>query len=211
MTLAHSLLAYTLAAGLLTITPGLDTALILRLSMMNKGYRALAAGFGICSGLLCWGAFAAFGLATVLAISRLAYDVLRFAGGVYLMYLGISFILKARHQHFLRQVLPETAAPDQENWYLRGVLTNLLNPKIGIFYLSFLPQFIPSGMNVPMATFGLTFIHALESFLWFGMLILATRPLNAWLTRPRVVQCLDAVTGTVMLGFGLKLALNPEP
>ena len=151
MTIGQALLSFTLAAGLLTITPGLDTALVLRTAAVEGGKQAMLAGIGICFGCLLWGAAASFGLGALLAVSGFAYNVLRIVGAIYLSYLGIKLFIRA----FARSSSHNTAEPllqkqegDGSLWLRRGLLTNLLNPKIGVFYLSFLPQFVPPGVQV---------------------------------------------------------------
>jgi threonine/homoserine/homoserine lactone efflux protein len=93
-------------------------------------------------------------------------------------------------------------------WFIRGILTNLLNPKVGVFYVTFLPQFIPGGVSVISFSMLLAAIHAAEGILWFLVLTLATRPLSRWLRRPAVARTLDRATGTVLVGFGLGLVLD---
>ncbi len=92
MTATAALLAFTLAAAILTITPGLDTALVLRTAAVEGGRRAFMAGLGICAGCLLWGAIAALGLGSLLAVSTLAYDVLRLCAAAYLFYLGARLL-----------------------------------------------------------------------------------------------------------------------
>jgi threonine/homoserine/homoserine lactone efflux protein len=95
MTIEQALLSFTLAAGLLTITPGLDTALVFRTAAVEGGKQALLAGVGVCSGCLLWGAAASFGLSALLAVSGFAYNVLRIVGAIYLGYLGIKLFVRA--------------------------------------------------------------------------------------------------------------------
>ncbi|HWH91237.1 MAG TPA: LysE family transporter, partial [Candidatus Binatia bacterium] len=95
MTIGQALLSFTLAAGLLTITPGLDTALVLRTAAVEGGKQALLAGVGICFGCLLWGAAASFGLSALLAVSSFAYNMLRTVGAIYLGYLGIKLFVRA--------------------------------------------------------------------------------------------------------------------
>jgi threonine/homoserine/homoserine lactone efflux protein len=90
----------------------------------------------------------------------------------------------------------------------RGFLTNLLNPKVGVFYVSFLPQFLPDGVPAGPFIFLLAALHALMGLAWFALLIAATRPIAGALQRAAVVRWLDRVTGGVFLGFGLRLALE---
>jgi threonine/homoserine/homoserine lactone efflux protein len=93
-------------------------------------------------------------------------------------------------------------------WFVRELLTNLLNPKVGVFYVTFLPQFIPAGVSVTFFGMLLAAIHATEGILWFCLLTLATRPLSRWLRRPRVARTLDRAMGTVFVGLGLGLVLD---
>ena len=202
--LEQSLIAFSLAAALLTITPGLDTALVLRTAAAEGPRRALAAALGICLGCLAWGALVAVGLGMLLEASQLAYLALKWAGAAYLIYLGIRLV-------FTRRTEGEDAEPPQRgNWLIRGLLTNLLNPKVGAFYVSFLPQFIPAGSDVPALTLLLAAIHAGLGLSWFLLLVAATRPLAKRLGDPRLVRGLDRVTGAVLIFFGLRLAFGRQ-
>ena len=206
MTTGQALLGFTAAAGLLTITPGLDTALVLRTAAVDGSRRALLAGIGVCLGCLVWGLVAAAGLGGLLAVSRAAYDVLRLAGAAYLIYLGIRLLLRpAPHL--------DLASPESKgsNWFLRGLFTNLLNPKVGVFYVTFLPQFVPTGASVTGFSMLLAGIHAAEGLCWFLLLVIATRPLTRWLKRPGVAKGLDRATGVVFVGFGVGLLLDRRP
>lgn len=214
MTIYHALLAFTLAAGLLTITPGVDTALVLRTAAVEGSRRAMLSAVGICCGCLMWGVAASVGLGALLAASRLAYMVLRIAGACYLIFLGTKMLLRKHQSAF---ALDDTLSPpvwanpiraSAPQWFVRGLLTNLLNPKVGVFYVTFLPQFIPSGVSVTSFSMLLAAIHATEGILWFSLLTLALRPLSRWLRRPSVGQALDRATGTVLVGFGLGLVLD---
>ncbi len=214
MTTWHALVAFTAAAGLLTITPGLDTALVLRTAAVEGPRRSMWAGAGICLGCLTWGFAASAGLGALLAVSRLGYDVLRIAGACYLIFLGTKMFLRAHpapSQANERESLRAARINlDQgaSRWFVRGFLTNLLNPKVGVFYVTFLPQFVPAGVNVTGFSMLLASIHATEGILWFAALTLATRPLSIWLCRPRIAKILDRTTGAVLVGFGLELVLE---
>lgn len=209
MTTAHALLAFTAAAGLLTVTPGLDTALVLRTAAVDGGRRALLAGVGICLGCLVWGLAVAVGLGGLLAVSRFAYDALRLTGALYLVYLGVRLLTRPAPSLEFAGTAPDPAPPP--SWFARGLLTNLLNPKVGVFYVTFLPQFIPGGASVTAFSMLLAAIHALEGIAWFALLVTATRPLSRWLRRPGVAQGLDRATGIVFVGFGVGLLLDRRP
>jgi threonine/homoserine/homoserine lactone efflux protein len=211
MDVEQALLSFACAAGLLTITPGLDTALVLRTAAVEGRNPAMLAGVGICFGCLAWGVAASFGLSVLLAVSQFAYHSLRIIGACYLGYLGITFFIRAfaapsldgaksdRTSHF-------SGAGFQ--WLRRGLLTNLLNPKVGIFYLSFLPQFLPAGVQVWSFSVLLASIHATEGILWFLLITNATDFFSSWLRRRRVVMALDSAMGAILIAFGLKLAFD---
>lgn len=204
MPLADNLLAFTLAASLLTLTPGLDTALILRTAAVEGRAQAWRAALGINAGCLLWGAAVAFGLGALLAVSELAYTLLKYCGAAYLCWLGLNLLLRPR-----TALAPTTGeGGTASNWFLKGLLGNVLNPKIGIFYVSFLPQFIPQGQPLIGWTFGLVAIHVLLSLLWSLILIGATRTLSETLRKAAVIRWLDRVTGVVFLLFAAKLALS---
>ena len=207
MTLVASLLAFLAAAGLLTLTPGVDTAMVLRAATVEGRRPAVMAAFGIAIGCLIWGAAVALGLAAMIAAAPAAYLALKWAGAGYLLYLGVRLFLTPR-----RALAPDgAAAPGRRGSDLdalrRGLLTNLLNPKIGVFYVSFLPQFVPSGLNVSAYSFLLACIHVAMSLAWFAVLIAATAPIGRFMTRPGVVTAMDRLTGCVFVAFGARLAL----
>lgn len=212
MSPVEAILAFTLAAGILTVTPGLDTALVLRTAAVEGRWTALRAGLGVTAGLLAWGMVAALGLGAVFAASQTAYTVLRWVGGAYLIWLGLRLIVTT-------PVPPEDAPAKTRagtergtgtagSWLVRGFLSNLLNPKIGVFYITFLPHFIPADAPVVAFSLLLAVLHVLETLLWFAALILATDRLGRWLRRPAVARALDRLTGGVLIAFGLRLALE---
>lgn len=208
MTIAQALVAFCIAAGLLTIAPGLDTALVLRTAAAEGPRDATLAALGIVLGCLTWGAAVAFGLGALLAASELAFTVLKWAGALYLVWLGLNLLLKPRSRFDLDLADRAGAPPPRRRgWLGRGYLTNLLNPKVGVFYVSFLPQFLPAHVPAGPFILLLAVLHALMGIAWFGLLIIATRPIARALKRPAVIRRLDRLTGLVFLGFGVKLAL----
>lgn len=206
MTITQALAAFCVAAGLLTIAPGLDTALVLRTAAAEGPRGAALAGLGVVMGCLAWGAAVAFGLGALLAASELAFTVLKWGGALYLVWLGVNLILKPRSR-FALELGEEVHSPSNRSWLGRGFLTNLLNPKVGVFYVSFLPQFLPAHVPAGPFIFLLAVLHALMGIVWFSLLIVATRSIARALKRPSVVRRLDRATGLVFLGFGVKLAL----
>ena len=143
-------------------------------------------------------------LGVLMAASRVAYTALKWAGAAYLAWLGINLIAKPRS----RFDLAAPAAPRGGNWWLRGFLTNLLNPKVGVFYVSFLPQLVPAHVPTAPFVFLLAALHSGLGLAWFALLIAGVAPLKRWLGRASVVRWLDRATGAVFLAFGARLALE---
>ena len=204
MTVNDSLFAFSLAALLLTLTPGLDTALILRTACAEGGKKAFHAALGIDAGCFLWGALVALGLGALLAVSEMAYTVLKVCGAVYLSWLGLQLLIRPRSSFSD----DDDNNGSQGNWFIRGMLGNVLNPKMGIFYVSFLPQFIPAGHSPLIWTFILVSIHVSIGTIWSLILILSTHFASAALKKRRVVQVMDRATGGLFLCFAAKLAMS---
>jgi threonine/homoserine/homoserine lactone efflux protein len=202
-----SLVAFSGAAALLTVTPGLDTALVLRTSASEGRRRAAAAGAGILAGCLMWGVVVGLGLGALLAASQLAYTILKWAGAAYLVWLGLQLLLHPRRTFEDGEATGQAGAGA---WFRRGLLSNALNPKIGVFYVSFLPQFIPANANVALWSFGLAGVHVLLSIGWFALLIGLGGRIGVLIRRRGVVTWLDRLTGGVFVAFGARLALEPS-
>src|SRR4051794_7604956 len=146
LTLPTAVLGFAAVAAALTVTPGLDTALVLRSAMTGRRRMAAATAAGIVAGLFVWGAAAAAGVSALLTASQLAYDVLRFTGAAYLVWFGGRLLWRAlRPGPTVDAVLPG----DRSAWRAvrLGLVTNLLNPKVGVFYVALLPQFVPPGAD----------------------------------------------------------------
>jgi threonine/homoserine/homoserine lactone efflux protein len=111
-----------------------------------------------------------------------------------------------------RHLTPDACHPSGRKraprWFVRGLLTNLLNPKVGVVCVTFLPQLIPAGVSVTSFSVLLAAIDASEGILWFSLLTLATCPLARWLSRASVTQSLDRAMGTLLVGFGVGLLLD---
>lgn len=206
MTIAQALITFSIAAGLLTIAPGLDTALVLRTAAAEGPRGAAMAGLGVVMGCLTWGAAVALGLGALLAASELGFTVLKWVGALYLVWLGLNLLFRPRSR-FGIELAAAPPGSSSRGWLGRGYLTNLLNPKVGVFYVSFLPQFLPAHVRAAPFIFLLALLHALMGLAWFAVLILATRPIARALKRPAVIRRLDRLTGLVFLSFGVKLAL----
>jgi threonine/homoserine/homoserine lactone efflux protein len=206
MDITSALIAYTIAATLLTVTPGMDTALVLRTAAVEGSRSAIMAALGILAGLLVWGLAAALGISALLAVSETAYTILKIAGAIYLIWLGATMLWAAARRQ--EKTAGAEAQPARRHWFVRGFFSNLLNPKIGVFYVSFLPQFVPAGVDAVAFSMLLAVIHAATGVVWFAVLVLATRSMARLVNRHAVKRAMDGITGTAMVGFGVGLLLE---
>jgi threonine/homoserine/homoserine lactone efflux protein len=198
----HPLLFVGIVA-LLTITPGADMAMVAR-SVFTGGRRAaLATTLGISAGCLVWAFASAVGVAALLAASRTAYDGLRLVGAVYLVWLGAQSLLAARRGS------PQPAEggdSKRSSPFRQGLLTNLFNPKIAVFYSTFLPQFIAPGDPALVLSLALAGVHIALGIAWLSLYAWLLGRAVAAFKGSRLRRTLDAVTGTVLVGLGLRLA-----
>jgi len=204
-----SLLGFVLVVGVLTVTPGLDTALIVRTAAGGHARRAWGVVLGIQNGTLLWGLLTSLGLAAVLVASATVYEILRWAGVAYLAWIGLGLLRQAVRRGTAAET-ETSGSPGHEflRGWRRGVTTNLLNPKMGAFYVALLPQFIPSGANPVVAGIVLASVHVLLGLLWSAVLVHLAGRFRRILARSGTRRVLDAVSGTVILGFGARLALT---
>jgi threonine/homoserine/homoserine lactone efflux protein len=205
-----TVLAFVPAAALLVIAPGPDSLLVLRNSARGGRRAGLVTAAGTVTGLLVWAAAAALGLAALVRASEVGYLAVRWAGAAYLLFLGSQLIWRSRSKPGGNgdqlAALPPAARGHWIADYLAGAGTNLLNPKVGIFFISFLPVFIPHGVPVAPAALLLGGIFLVEGALWLAVIIVLGGRLNAVMSRASVRRRLERVTGLVMIGFGVRLA-----
>jgi threonine/homoserine/homoserine lactone efflux protein len=202
------LLAYLAAATALTLSPGPDTMFVLASSASGGTRAGLAATLGIATGCLAHATMAALGISALIAASPAAFDALRIAGALYLLWIGIgalrAFYEGIRGGRTLSAAAGETAARDA---FRRGALTNILNPKVGIFYVAFLPQFTdPSLGSVPFQIIILASIHILIGIVWLGALSIASgRAAEALARNRRVRAWLDGAAGVVYIALAWRM------
>ncbi|MEV8590593.1 LysE family translocator [Streptomyces sp. NPDC051180] len=210
MTVTTALWSFALVVGLLTLTPGLDTALVLRTSALGHRARAWGVVLGIQTGVLAWGALTSLGVTALLTASHLAYELLRWAGAAYLVWMGVRML--RRTFRGLPAADPDEPAPAAQDslaaGWRQGALTNLLNPKVGAFYVAVLPQFLPPDTDHLAMGLLLTAEHILLGLLWSTALVACARLLSARLRRPSTRRTLDRLTGTVIAAFGIRLAFG---
>lgn len=208
--MAVHLWAFLGIAVLVIITPGPDTVLVTKNAVLHGRRAALGTALGVNTGLLIWTVGAALGVAAVVRESAIAFTVLKLVGAAYLVWLGVQALRAAR---------THAAGDEDRGWqdrariggllgFRQGLLSNLANPKIAVFFTSLLPQFVASRASelVPFLLLGGLFV--LITLVWLcGYAVIAAKASDV-LARPRVKATLDRITGVVLVGLGVRLALE---
>lgn len=208
----NQVLAFTGIAAILTLTPGADTMLIMR-SVFARGQRAgLLTTVGICSGLFFHATLSALGLSLILVRSATAFELVKLIGAFYLIYLGGQSLWQA-FRHGVRKLSTNegSGTKQKKEWwqsFLEGLLTNVLNPKVAIFYLAFLPQFISPSDPVLAKSLLLAGIHFMLGIAWLSLVTMFLGRVRGFLIRPRVPRTIEATTGVVLIAFGARLAME---
>jgi threonine/homoserine/homoserine lactone efflux protein len=204
MTLA-SLAAFAGLCLILSITPGPDTFLVLRIAL-NRPTAGIAAAAGSAVAALGWAALVGVGLAAILEQSAEVFRWVKIAGGLYLLYLGVSSFLKTR------KAAKEGLATGKEEGALRyrnlagfgaGALSTLLNPKVGLFYLAVVPQFIPQGGDTLGTAMILGAVEAVIGFAYLAVVALIAYKAMAWLRRPKVSTGVERVSSGIIAALGV--------
>ena len=207
-------LAFLPAALLLTITPGADTMLVIRSVFIRGPKRSLLTALGVNSGVIVHGCLSGLGLSIILVNSAAAYQTVKILGAAYLVWLGLlswkRFFSKDAPTDDQPGRFRKSAQKKDTAWtaFSEGFLTNLLNPKVAVFYLAFLPQFIGPNDPVLVKSILLAAIHNVMGFIWFSTIAFGLGRMGTLIARPGFRRVLEAISGTVLIGFGLKLVLT---
>jgi threonine/homoserine/homoserine lactone efflux protein len=193
-------------AAIVVITPGVDMALVTRNALMHGRRAAVMTAFGINVGILFWVLAAALGLAAVVSTSATAFAAIKLAGALYLVYLGFQALRSARMDRPESEPVPRSA-PSGRLAFRQGLVSNILNPKIAVFFTSLLPQFVAVHGSVgDLLLLGLLF-NAMGVGWLLCYAIAVARGRNV-LARPRVRRTLDRISGLVLVGLGARLAFE---
>ncbi|MGP9689734.1 LysE family translocator [Psychrobacter sp. AOP22-C1-C5] len=205
-------LGFILAAILLNLTPGTDSVYIITRSISQGQKAGLYSVLGITSGSLIHTLLASLGLSVLLASSPVAFMIVKYIGAAYLCYLGLKMLLNKPSNSIANSLSKDKIIGNQykvDNWqiYKQGVLTNVFNPKVALFFIAFFPQFIDANYAYGMVSFlvlGLTF--ASTGFIWCSCLaLLAARFSKKLRENPSVETILNKISGVVFIGLGIKL------
>lgn len=202
MSIDPRLLAFIGLAALLTILPGSDMALVTRNVLAYGRRRTTMTIVGIGAGCIIHATASALGISAVLATSATAFNVMKTVGALYLVWMGAQSIRTANAP----ASTTSQSSRGRTSPFLQGFLTNVLNPKVAIFYLTILPQFITPGDNVFKRSLLLAAIHIAMGFVWLTAYAWFVDRLGGVLTRPKVKAWLERVTGGVLIALGARLA-----
>ena len=204
-------IAFSVVAAALTIAPGADTLLVVRNTRRGGRRDGLVTMAGICSGLYLHALLSALGISVILMHSATAFTALKIAGACYLVWLGVQSLRGAARRADLRPADAAARVDVAPARCLReGFLTNVLNPKVAVFYLAFLPQFIAPTDPVLQKSLLLTAIHFAQGILWLGIIAFVVDRSRRYFLRPVIRRWMDAACGTLLVGLGLRLAIERQ-
>jgi RhtB (resistance to homoserine/threonine) family protein len=201
---------FLIAGLILNLTPGADTMYILGRSIAQGKKAGILSALGISTGAIFHIIFATLGLSIILAKSAMAFEIVKYLGAVYLIFLGLKAIFKKTNGKF--ELNDENEITNHKRIYFSGILTNILNPKVALFFLAFLPQFIDPNYvqsSLPFLILGITFL--LTGTIWCLILALFASKLSDRIRKNyKIKRWLDKITGGIFIALGIKLALTKK-
>jgi len=204
--------AFLIAITILTVTPGLDTAVIIRNSSRSGAKDGYITSLGICSGLFVHATFSAIGVSAILLQSAEAFQVMKWIGAAYLIWLGISGLKSTfRGNNKLNVEVTQQRQFDAKRSLREGFLSNVLNPKTAVFYLAFLPQFIDPNYSPFIQSLTMAGIHFVISMAWQCALAGTVGSATKLIKNSAFLNWMEGITGTVLIALGVKLILEEPP
>lgn len=196
---------YIILCVLLIILPGPDTAVVTKNTLLISKKAGFQTMFGTLSALMIHTTFAVVGLSALIVKSAQLFMLLKLIGAIYLVYLGIkTYIL------LIKNKTPEQSAKShqKQSSYIQGFLTNLLNPKVAVFFLTFLPQFVSNADQAIISFLLLGLTYSLLTFIWFIFYITLLNQIKSFMTKPVTRKWMEGITGGVLIAFGIQLAFT---
>lgn len=193
----------------LIILPGPDTAIVTKNTISVGKIGGLKTALGTCCALFIHTSAATLGLSAIIMKSALLFSVLKYVGAVYLTYLGVKALWSLKKKDETASVEMNIKSQFKNtSCFKQGFLTDFLNPKIAVFFLTFLPQFVASNSNTffPFLIMGVTYI--VMTAIWFLFYVSLINHISAFMKRPKSKKFIEGITGAVLIGFGIGLALE---
>jgi threonine/homoserine/homoserine lactone efflux protein len=205
MITSAQILAFLFAAILITATPGPDNLMVLSMGMSQGRLRGIAFGLGCALGCVSHTTLAVMGVSAIVAASPLAFTALRWIGGAYLISLGVHALGSAANGNLVEHKVLDDASP--KALFFKGMFANAINPKVVLFFLSFLPQFVvPAHGSVGLQLGILGLVFTAQAAILFGFLGWFSGSIGGWLKRrPRASLWMDRIAGTVFVGLGMRM------
>ncbi len=205
------MITYLIAITVLSMTPGLDTMLVIRNTARGGIRDGVASSFGICSGLFVHATVSAVGISVILLQTAWAFSALKTAGACYIIWLGLVSLrnlLRKNGSSFDDRLSAPRQTFRMKRSLREGLLSNVLNPKPVIFYMAFLPQFINPQYSALAQSLMLAGFHFIIAMIWQSILALLVDQARNKLFQPKVGKLFDGLTGTILVSLGIKLALD---
>ena len=202
----ENFLLYIALCILLIILPGPDTAIVTKNTIVTSRRAGFETMFGTLSALMIHTTFAIVGLSAIIVQSSKFFTVIKFVGAIYLIYLGVKTLIAMIKREAQTAIEPSTSSKSSS--YFQGFFTNLLNPKVAVFFLTFLPQFVanPNEPLLPFLLLGIT--YSVLTFIWFVFYITLLSRVRAFMNKPTTQKWMEGITGAVLVGFGIQLAVG---
>ncbi|MEK4495462.1 LysE family translocator [Ureibacillus sp. FSL W8-0352] len=192
---------------LLIILPGPDFAVVTKNTLTLGKAGGLKTAAGTCCALLIHTTFAILGLSAIIVKSALLFSIIKYIGAIYLIYIGIKALLSLRKSETTESEINNVHRFSNGSCFKQGFFTNILNPKVALFFLTFFPQFVDSGSTfIPFLIMGIT--YAILTAIWFILYVYLIHQISAFMKNIRTQKVIEGVTGAILIGFGLKLALE---
>jgi RhtB (resistance to homoserine/threonine) family protein len=198
---------FIIACVLLIILPGPDTAIVTKNTIVGERKGGFQTMIGSCAGLSLHTIAAVAGLSAIIVKSAFAFSILKWVGAAYLCYLGVkTFIqMRAKKVQMDEEVL---VAAKGNSYFKQGFITNITNPKVAVFFLTFLPQFLAPTSEPFWSFLIMGIIYTVLTFLWFACYVFLLDKIRNFMKRPSTQAIIESLTGVVLIGFGIKLAFE---
>lgn len=201
---------FILMSILLIILPGPDTGLITQNTLAAGKQGGMKTVLGSAGGLMIHTLAVTLGLSSILVKSAFLFSIFKYVGAIYLIYLGITSLWSLRRKATDGDETSENVYKHKSHFF-QGFLTNVLNPKVAVFFLTFLPQFVKPGTGAFWQFLAMGLTYTVLTVIWFFFYIHFINWIRAWMKKPSTQRVIQGMTGVALLGFGVKLALEKQP
>jgi RhtB (resistance to homoserine/threonine) family protein len=205
----ENFLLFLFMSFLLVILPGPDTGILIQNTISSGKKSGIKTMFGSVAGLLIHTMAVVFGLSALIVKSAYIFSIIKYAGAMYLIYLGVVSLKSLSTQRTQTEGVKKHRK--NKSHFLQGFFTCVSNPKVAVFFLTFFPQFVSPGENHLVQFLTMGFAYSIITIVWFFFYVYLIDFFRNWLKKPAVNNVLQGISGVVLMGFGIKLALEKQP